>query len=138
MNRMLNKSNTNATSTEDLTGIEDEMAKNKRNQQQSSGVVVVAPDGELLKIGKSIKEDAENRDKNKKDDVIYRLYDEIPPYLYYTNKLDENLLLNYESMEVSGEFFNFFFRFLELKASKSYSFDFLNFIKRFFKLFKII
>jgi hypothetical protein len=104
---MLNKSNTNATSTEDLTGIEDEMAKNKKNQQQS-GVVVMAPDGELLKIGKSIKEDAENRDKNKKDDVIYRLYDEIPPYLYYTNKLDENLLLNYESMEVSGALLDFF------------------------------
>lgn len=115
---MLNKSNTNATSTEDLTGIEDEMAKNKRNQQQSSGVVVVAPDGELLKIGKSIKEDAENRDKNKKDDVIYRLYDEIPPYLYYTNKLDENLLLNYESMEVSGEFFNFFFSIFRVKSVK--------------------
>ena len=102
---MLNKSNANATSTEDLTVLEDEATKSKKNQQ--SGVVVVAPDGELLKIGKSIKEDIENRDKNKKDDVLYRLYDEIPPYLYYTNKLDENLLLNYESMQMdeSGEFF---------------------------------
>jgi hypothetical protein len=71
---MLNKSNANATSTEDLTVLEDEATKSKKNQQ--SGVVVVAPDGELLKIGKSIKEDIENRDKNKKDDVLYRLYDE--------------------------------------------------------------
>lgn len=129
---MLNKSNTNATSTEDLTGIEDEMAKNKKNQQQSSGVVVVAPDGELLKIGKSIKEDAENRDKNKKDDVIYRLYDEIPPYLYYTNKLDENLLLNYESMEVSGEFFNFFFSIFRVKGVKIVLLLFFKFYKTIF------
>jgi hypothetical protein len=70
------------------------------------GVVIVAPDGELVKIGKTFdektgqfkNEDSCNALSNSKrkqgDGLIYRLFNEIPPYLFYTNKLDKKLTLN--------------------------------------------
>lgn len=79
----------------------DTSSKPKKQQyqpQQHTGVVIVAPDGEVIKIGKTLLDDYEKDKYRKKDDnVVYRLYDKVPPYLYYTNKLDNNLNINYQN-----------------------------------------
>jgi len=66
-------------------------------------VVVIAPDGELINVGRTLIEDTSSLEANKSakphrdgtDDVVYRLFDQIPPYLYYTNKLEEGVRLSY-------------------------------------------
>lgn len=66
-----------------------------------SGVVIVAPDGELLNIGKPLLEEYDREKTTKKDEnLVYRLYDEIPPYLYYTYKLDDSVMLSYDNSQV--------------------------------------
>jgi len=75
------------------------------NKPLYQGVIIVAPDGELVKIGKTFDEKSgqfksdetsflNNAKRKEGDGLIYRLFDEIPPYLFYTNKLDKKLTLN--------------------------------------------
>lgn len=76
------------------------------NKPLYQGVIIVAPDGELVKIGKTFDEKSgqfkndessnalSNAKRKEGDGLIYRLFNEIPPYLFYTNKLDKRLTLN--------------------------------------------
>ena len=59
------------------------------------GVLVIGPEGEIIQIGYHINENHLKKQKKKDDPVVYRLFEEIPPYLYTTNKLDEKLLESY-------------------------------------------
>lgn len=66
-------------------------------KEHEQGVVVIAPDGELLNVGHTLLEETNDvlNQASNNDDVVYRLFDQIPPYLYYTNKLEEGVQLSY-------------------------------------------
>ena len=60
---------------------------------------VLGPSDEIIPIGIGMMDNNEKDAKKKSDDLVYRLYEEgIPPYLYYTYKLDKNGYLSYEEM----------------------------------------
>ena len=65
-------------------------------KEHDQGAMVIAPDGELLNVGHTLVEERNDRASNN-DDVVYRLFDQIPPYLYFTNKLEDGVRLNYET-----------------------------------------
>lgn len=87
--------------------------KNHHKSDRSShrlGVLVLAPDGELVQIGKRVRDTLKVKSttsnvghiKQQDQDIVYRLYDKIPPYLYYTNKIDQNVSLDYSDPKKSG------------------------------------
>ncbi len=67
--------------------------KNKLNN------IKLGPDGVITQIGHNFKheysEKLEEKEKPKNIETLYKLDKEIPPYLYYTNKLNENINLEY-------------------------------------------
>lgn len=64
----------------------------KQQKEKPNGVIIMAPDGTMMKIGKALNEELTGLEEKKKNDpTLYRLFDKIPPYLYYTNKIDGNL-----------------------------------------------
>ena len=76
----------------------DKQKKKKSSSPKNDGkVVVLGPDGEITQIGNKLNETIASKEAKKGSQVIYRLFDEIPPYLYYTNKIDTTVtLVNYE------------------------------------------
>lgn len=72
--------------------------KKKSNPSISNGkVIVLGPDGQLTQIGNKLDEDISDKKKKKDREIFYRLLEEIPPYLYYTNKIDtSNTYVKYE------------------------------------------
>ena len=62
--------------------------------------LVLGPNDELIPIGlPGMIEESEREKGYKRDDIVYRLYEDgLPPYLYYTYKLDTNGYLSYEEM----------------------------------------
>jgi hypothetical protein len=72
----------------------------RESVRKEHGVIVVGPNGELIKIGETIFDDLSLMESSRashkeNDELVYRLFDEIPPYLYFTNKLDESVNLTY-------------------------------------------
>jgi hypothetical protein len=71
--------------------------------EKLAGVVIQAPDGEIVNFGVSyeveeseklkVRQQADNGEFD--DEIIYRLYESILPFLYFTNKLDKNLHLEF-------------------------------------------
>ena len=72
------------------------------------GVIVLAPDGRIVRIGRSLLEDSKLKMENEvirkstgekpaESELVYRLFDKIPPYLYYTNKLDQNNVKSFDT-----------------------------------------
>ena len=82
----------------DTTSFIEKLVKPKSNEKKiksnsiSNGkVVVLGPDGNITQIGSKIDDvNFQNKQYKKKPEIFYRLFDEIPPYLYYTNKIDTN------------------------------------------------
>ncbi len=72
--------------------------KKKSSSPKTDGkVIVLGPDGEITQIGNKLNENNSTEKTKKGSQIIYRLFDEIPPYLYYTNKIDTTTtLINYE------------------------------------------
>lgn len=87
------------------------MMSTRRDHEHQEGVVVVGPGGELINVGHTLIEDPNNNtdksenNNNNQDDVVYRLFDQIPPYLYYTNKLEEGVRLSYATPHSSQDGF---------------------------------
>lgn len=72
----------------------------RESVRKEHGVIVVGPSGELIKIGETIFDDlslleSSRASHKENDELVYRLFDEIPPYLYFTNKLDESVNVTY-------------------------------------------
>lgn len=63
----------------------------RQEKDKPNGVIIMAPDGKMMKIGQSLNEELINLEEKKKNNTLYRLFDKIPPYLYYTNKIDTSL-----------------------------------------------
>jgi len=82
----------------------DAKPKNQHIQEQlthhKNNPVVIGPNDELIPIGISGIFDENEKEKNeKRDEIVYRLYEDgLPPYLYFTNKLDTNGFMSYEEM----------------------------------------
>ncbi|CAF0829746.1 unnamed protein product [Brachionus calyciflorus] len=71
---------------------------NRTHKDKPNGVIIIAPDGEVVKIGHTLHDEANISDEDKKkNEAIYRLFDQIPPYLYYTNKIDNSVNIDYEN-----------------------------------------
>jgi hypothetical protein len=72
----------------------------QQNHPKMNTPVVIGPNDELIPIGISGIVDENDKEKNeKRDETVYRLYEDgIPPYLYYTYKLDTNGFMSYEEM----------------------------------------
>jgi hypothetical protein len=72
------------------------------NKKELPGVLIMAPDGELINAGIAyadvLNQSGGNRLHDENDQVIYRLYESVLPFLYFTNKLDKNLQLNFENV----------------------------------------
>lgn len=66
------------------------------DRKEVPGVIIVAPDGEIVKAGIAYNDEEHKKAAKDDDDVIYRLYEAIVPFLYYTNKLDHELNLDFE------------------------------------------
>ena len=73
-------------------------SKDKKKKTISTGkVIVLGPDGQLTQIGNKLNEEISDKKKKKDREIFYRLLEEIPPYLYYTNKIDtSNTYVKYE------------------------------------------
>lgn len=98
-------------------GLEDSSAasvltaadESKANSSNRLGVIVMAPDGRIVRIGRSLLTDSklkmeteiikksQSAGKSSESELVYRLFDKIPPYLFYTNKLDQNTVQSFDS-----------------------------------------
>lgn len=73
-------------------------AKKDSSPKSDGKVVVIGPDGEITQIGSKLSDDISNKKTKKSSQLLYRLFDKIPPYLYYTNKIDTSTTyINYEN-----------------------------------------
>lgn len=70
----------------------------KSHRDKPNGAIIMAPDGKIIKIGQSLNDESINLEEKRKNDPnpLYRLFDTIPPYLYYTNKIDNSFDIDSE------------------------------------------
>ena len=69
-----------------------------------SGVIIQAPDGEIINAGHSYLEGTEANMNQTQEDLIYRLYKSILPFLYFTHKLSRDLYLDFQNLfQKTGE-----------------------------------
>ena len=64
------------------------------NRREFPGVIIIAPGGEIVNAGIAYTEEAKNEHND--DEVLYRLYESLLPFLYFTHKLNRDLELNFE------------------------------------------
>lgn len=81
-------------------------SKTQLNQEQpihqKHTPMVIGPNDELIPIGISGIFENDKEKNEKRDETVYRLYEDgIPPYLYFTNKLDTNGFVSYEDMNAA-------------------------------------
>jgi hypothetical protein len=72
------------------------------DRKEVPGVIIVAPDGEVVQAGisygeENLKETAKHEETE--EEVIYRLYESLIPYLYFTNKLSQDLEIEFEQIK---------------------------------------
>lgn len=77
-------------------------------KDHEKGVIVIGPDGKPINVGKTLLYESNSVEPNRQnqegsDEVVYRLFDKIPPYLYYTNKLEGNVRVSYDD-SINGWF----------------------------------
>ncbi len=81
-------------------------SKTQLNQEQpilqKHTPMVIGPNDEFIPIGISGIFENDKEKNEKRDETVYRLYEDgIPPYLYFTNKLDTNGFVSYEDMNAA-------------------------------------
>ncbi len=87
-------------STANKTGTKPEATEKTGS---SKGVFIVGPDGEISSVGYTLSDEQvtvlkEKQTRSNQESVVYKLEPEVPPYLYYSKKLDDNVNINYGNM----------------------------------------
>jgi hypothetical protein len=65
------------------------------DRNEVHGVIIVAPGGEVVNAGISYADDS-RRSEETEDEVVYRLYESLLPFLFYTHKLSKEVQLEFE------------------------------------------
>lgn len=98
--RMMNKKETDK---------QGRIATNATEAMAPSGVIILAPDGELVNAGigysgpNDLNSSSMIRDSEDDEITIYRLYKSLLPFLYFTNKLNKNLEINFDELKLDED-----------------------------------